>query len=228
MRFSVKYLVVLLLAAAVAGAYYMGLFEGVSLESLKVRQDSLRAQASAHPLAFSLAYFFGYIVMAALSLPGAAVLTLAGGAVFGFSRGLVLVSFASSIGASLAFLLGRYLLREWVEEKFGQKFLQVREGFERDGAGYLAFLRLAPIFPFFLVNILSGLTNLPLGKFYLVSQLAMLPGTAVFVNAGTELSKIDSLSGILSPRLLLAFCLLGIFPIAAKKGAEYWRKRDVA
>jgi uncharacterized membrane protein YdjX (TVP38/TMEM64 family) len=212
--------------ALAAFGFTLGWFDSLTLESLKMRQDGLRAQVAESPLSFAAAYFFLYVAVTALSLPGAAVLTLAGGALFGFWRGLLLVSFASSLGASAAFLLARYLARDWVEGKFGRRFREIQEGFARDGGGYLVFLRLVPAFPFFLVNILSGLTSLSLGKFYLVSQLAMLPGTAVFVNAGTELSRVESLGDILSARLILAFCLLGIFPLLAKKGMELWRRKN--
>jgi uncharacterized membrane protein YdjX (TVP38/TMEM64 family) len=212
--------------ALAAFGFTLGWFDSLTLESLKMRQDGLRGQVAESPLSFATAYFFLYVIVTALSLPGAAVLTLAGGALFGFWRGLLLVSFASSLGASAAFLLARYLARDWVEGKFGRRFREIQEGFARDGGGYLVFLRLVPAFPFFLVNILSGLTSLSLGKFYLVSQFAMLPGTAVFVNAGTELSRVESFGDILSARLILAFCLLGIFPLLAKKGMELWRRKN--
>jgi uncharacterized membrane protein YdjX (TVP38/TMEM64 family) len=153
----------------------------------------------------------------ALSLPGAALLTLAGGAVFGLLWGVVIVSFASSIGATLAFLISRFLLRDWVQQRFGQRLQAIDEGVKREGAFYLFTLRLVPVFPFFLVNLLSGLTGMKARTFYWVSQLGMLAGTVVYVNAGTQLAKIDSLSGILSPGLLGSFALLGVFPLLARK-----------
>lgn len=144
-------------------------------------------------------------------------MTLAGGALFGLYTGTVVVSFASSIGATLACFVSRYLLRDWVQARFGDKPTTVMRGIEREGAFYLFTLRLIPIFPFWLINILMGLTKMPLRTFYWVSQAGMLAATIVYVNAGRELSKIDSLSSILSPRLILSFAVLGIFPFAAKK-----------
>lgn len=228
MRPSPKIFVLFGIVSALATAFFFGLFDGISLEALKEQQDFFRHKASTEPMEFGSLFFLLYVIVTALSLPGAAVLTLAGGAIFGFSRGLLLVSFASSIGASFAFLLSRYLFRDWAEKKFGEKFSQIQNGFEKDGIFYLVFLRLVPAFPFFLVNILTGLTQISLLKFYFFSQLAMLPGTAVFVNAGTELSQVRSLSDVLSPRLLVAFSLLGIFPIASKKIMNFWRERHVS
>ena len=162
-------------------------------------------------------YMVIYILMTALSLPGAMVLTLAGGAVFGLFAGVVIVSFASTIGATLAFLFSRYMFRDWVQGKFSTKINAVNEGIKREGGSYLFTLRLVPVFPFFIINLVMGLTPISTGLFYLVSQMGMLPGTVVYINAGTQLVKIDTLGGILSPNVLFAFILLGIFPIIAKK-----------
>jgi uncharacterized membrane protein YdjX (TVP38/TMEM64 family) len=150
-------------------------------------------------------------------------MTLAGGALFGLWKGTVIISFASSIGATLACLMARFVLRDWVKAGFGEKLKTIDEGFEREGTFYLFTLRLIPVFPFFLINLALGLTRMPLKTFYWVSQLGMLPGTIVYVNAGTELAKIESLSGILSPRLLISFALLGIFPLTAKKAVQFYR-----
>jgi uncharacterized membrane protein YdjX (TVP38/TMEM64 family) len=158
-----------------------------------------------------------YIVVTGLSLPGAAVMTLAGGALFGLWTGTLIVSFASSIGATLACFVSRFVLRDWVQGKFGDKLSVINEGISKEGAFYLFTLRLIPVFPFFMINLVMGLTKMPLRTFYWVSQLGMLAGTIVYVNAGKELGKIDSLKGILSPGLIASFVLLGIFPIAAKK-----------
>jgi uncharacterized membrane protein YdjX (TVP38/TMEM64 family) len=144
-------------------------------------------------------------------------MTLAGGALFGFFIGLAAVSFASTIGATLACFVSRYLLRGWVEEKFGDRLSAINSGIEKEGAFYLFMLRLIPVFPFFIINLLMGLTRIKLVTFYWVSQLGMLAGTAVYVNAGKEIGKIDSLSGILSPGLIISFVILGIFPLAVKK-----------
>jgi uncharacterized membrane protein YdjX (TVP38/TMEM64 family) len=147
----------------------------------------------------------------------------AGGALFGLWRGTVIISCASSIGATLACFMARFVLRDWVRKKFGEKLKTIDEGFEREGAFYLFTLRLIPAFPFFLINLALGLTKMPLRTFYWVSQTGMLPGTIVYVNAGTELAKIESLSGILSPRLLISFALLGLLPLTAKKMIQYYR-----
>ncbi|NMT92228.1 TVP38/TMEM64 family protein, partial [Vibrio alginolyticus] len=161
-------------------------------------------------------YFLAYVAITAFSIPGAAVVTLLGAALFGFWFSLLLVSFASTIGATLAFLSSRYLLRDWVQSRFGEKLVAINQGVKKDGAFYLFSLRLIPVFPFFLINLLMGLTPMSIARFYLTSQIGMLPGTAVYLNAGTQLATIDSLSGIVSPTVLASFALLGLFPILVK------------
>ena len=168
-------------------------------------------------------YMLFYIFITALSLPGATVMTLAGGALFGFGIALIAISFASTIGATLACFASRYLLRSWIEKKFGDKLSVINTGIEKEGAFYLFMLRLIPLFPFFLINLLMGLTRIKLTTFYWVSQIGMLAGTAVYVNAGSELGKIDSLSGILSPGLIISFVILGIFPLTVKKVLGWYR-----
>jgi uncharacterized membrane protein YdjX (TVP38/TMEM64 family) len=145
-------------------------------------------------------------------------MTLAGGALFGLLTGTVVISFASTIGATLAFLVSRFLLKDWVQERFKEKLHTINQGIEREGSFYLFTLRLVPVFPFFIINLVMGLTPIRTTRFYLVSQVGMLPGTLVYVNAGTQLAQIDSLKGILSPGLLLSFALLGMFPLLARKG----------
>ena len=219
----------LLAAVAVLVALFFAFDLGrfLSLEALKERQAALDALYAARPLATIGSFFLVYVAVTALSLPGAAILTLAAGALFGLATGTLVVSFASSIGATLAFLVSRHLLRDTVERRFGDKLGTFDENIERDGAFYLFTVRLVPIFPFFLVNLVMGLTRLKTSTFYLVSQLGMLAGTLVFVNAGTQLARIDSLSGILSPALLLSFALLGIFPLIAKKVVDMIKARKV-
>jgi len=168
-------------------------------------------------------YMLFYIFITALSLPGATVMTLAGGALFGFGIALIAISFASTIGATLACFASRYLLRSWIEKKFGDKLSVINTGIEKEGAFYLFMLRLIPLFPFFIINLLMGLTRIKLTTFYWVSQIGMLAGTAVYVNAGSELGKIDSLSGILSPGLIISFVILGIFPLTVKKVLGWYR-----
>lgn len=188
----------------------------LTLSQAKSYQLSLQDTIVANPLLSSAAYFVGYILITAFSLPGAAILTLLGGALFGFWWALLLVSFASSLGATLAFLFSRLILRDWVQNKFGQRLAAINAGIEKDGALYLFTLRLIPIFPFFLVNLLMGLTPLKTRQFYIVSQVGMLAGTAVYINAGTQLGQLSSLSGIVSPQVLVSLALLGIFPLLAK------------
>ena len=198
----------------------------LSLAYLKSRQEWLVDMYARHTLWTIGAYMLVYIAVTALSLPGAAVMTLAGGALFGLVTGTVVISFASTIGATLAFLVSRFLLKTWVQDRFTDKLHAINQGIERDGAFYLFTLRLVPVFPFFIINLVMGLTPMRTLRFYLVSQLGMLPGTLVYVNAGTQLAQIDSLKGILSPGLLLSFALLGVFPLLAKKGvAVINRKR---
>lgn len=188
-----------------------------SLAYLNEQKAALLTYQEAHPWKSALLYLLIYISVTALSLPGAAIMTLAGGAVFGLAQGTLLVSFASTIGASLAFLVSRMLLRESVQKKLGDKLHAINQGIEREGAFYLFGLRLVPLFPFFVINLVMGLTPIRLITFFFVSQLGMLPGTLVYVNAGTQLAQIDSVSGIVSAPLLISFALLGLFPILAKK-----------
>lgn len=213
-------LLIAILALLVAAFFVFDIGRFFSLEYLKNEQAALSAIYDSRPLMVIAVFFFGYIAVTALSLPGAAILTLAGGAQFGLLLGVVIVSFASSIGATLAFLVSRFLLRDSIESRFGDKLKTFNSNIEKDGAFYLFTVRLVPVFPFFLVNLVMGLTRLKTGVFYLVSQLGMLAGTLVFVNAGTQLAKIDSLSGILSPGLIFSFALLGIFPLIAKKAVD--------
>ncbi|WGW01489.1 TVP38/TMEM64 family protein [Vibrio sp. YMD68] len=200
----------------------------LTLENAKSQQESLSNIIESNFAIAALSYFAIYIVVVAFSIPGAAVVTLLGAALFGFWTSLVLVSFASSIGATLAFLSSRFLLKEWVQKKFGSKLSTINEGVEKDGAFYLFSLRLIPVVPFFLINLLMGLTPISALRFYLVSQLGMLPGTAVYLNAGTQLANIESLSGIVSLPVILSFVLLGLFPIITKKAMTIIRKSDSA
>ena len=222
-----KWLLVLALASLVGLYLWLDLGQYLNLQTLKAQQQVIETYRTDNPGLSIALYFSAYVVMAALSLPGAALLTLAGGAVFGLLWGVVIVSFASSIGATLAFLISRFLLRDWVQQRFGQRLQAIDEGVKREGAFYLFTLRLVPVFPFFLVNLLSGLTGMKARTFYWVSQLGMLAGTVVYVNAGTQLAKIDSLSGILSPGLLGSFALLGVFPLLARKIVDIGRTNKV-
>lgn len=216
-----------LVAALIAAFFAFDLGRFLSLDALKAQRDALIAWRDAAPLMASASFLGVYVLATALSLPGAVILTLAGGAVFGLVWGTVLVSFASTIGATGAFLAARYLLRDPIEARYGERLKAINAGVLRDGPFYLFTLRLVPLFPFFLINLLLGLTAMPARTFFWVSQLGMLAGTVVYVNAGTQLARLDSLAGILSPGLLGAFVLLGLFPVIARAIVERVRARRV-
>ena len=199
----------------------------LSLSALKTCMADLAAWKATQPLAAAATFFVVYVLVTALSLPGAALLTLAGGALFGLWQGLLVVSFASTTGATLAMLAARFVLGQSVQQRFGQRLEAINAGIAKDGAFYLFSLRLVPVFPFFLINLLMGLTQLPVRTFYWVSQLGMLPGTVVYVLAGTQLAQVDSLSGIVSPGLLGSFALLGVFPWVAKWLVAQWQAKRV-
>lgn len=199
-----------------AAFFFLGGPKLLSFQTLQAEAGALRALAEARPLLFAGGYFAVYLLVTGLSLPGAAVLTLAGGALFGFAEGLVLVSFASALGAVLACALARSLFRPLVSQRFQSQLAVINEGLARDGVFYLLSLRLVPVVPFFVVNLVFGLTRLPLRQFYWVSQLGMLPGTVVYVLAGTELGALTGPQDILSPPLLLALGALGLFPWLAR------------
>ncbi|WP_265942271.1 FAD-dependent oxidoreductase [Dechloromonas sp. A34] len=222
-----KLALVLLLGVIVAAYFIFDLGQYFNLSTLKASQASIEGFRVEHPVLSVALYFAIYVVVTALSLPGAALLTLAGGAVFGLLWGTLIVSFASTIGATAAFLISRFLLRDWVAERFGQRLAAIDQGVRREGGFYLFTLRLVPAFPFFMINLLLGLTAMPARTFYWVSQVGMLAGTVVYVNAGTQLARLDSLSGILSPALLGSFVLLGIFPLLARKLLEVVRRNKV-
>lgn len=197
--------------------FYFDLGRYLSLEYLKQSQVRFQQLYEQHRIAVLGSYMVIYVLVTALSLPGAAVMTLAGGGLFGLVTGTLAVSFASTIGATCACLASRFFLRDWVQNKFGEKLHTVNEGIEKEGAFYLFSLRLIPVFPFFIINLLMGLTTMPIRTYFWVSQLGMLPATIVYVNAGNELAKIDSLTGILSPSLIASFAVLGLFPLTVKK-----------
>jgi pyruvate/2-oxoglutarate dehydrogenase complex dihydrolipoamide dehydrogenase (E3) component/uncharacterized membrane protein YdjX (TVP38/TMEM64 family) len=202
---------------ALVGAFFLfDVGQYLTLDYLRRQQETLAFQFRTYPLRTALIFFASYVAVTGLSLPGAAVMTLAAGAIFGLLWGTLLVSFASTIGATLAFLAARFLLRETVQRRFGDKLAAVNRGIERDGAFYLFTLRLVPVFPFFVINLMMGLSPIRTPTFYWVSQLGMLAGTVVYVNAGTQLARVESLGDVLSPTLLASFAALGLFPLAAK------------
>ncbi|WP_299015426.1 FAD-dependent oxidoreductase [uncultured Photobacterium sp.] len=198
-----------------------------TLEQAKAQQVALQDTIAAKPFLSSLIYFVLYVVVTALSLPGAAIMTLLGAALFGFWWSLLLISFASTIGATLAFLFSRFILRDWVQSKFGNRLEPINTGITKDGPFYLFTLRLIPIFPFFIVNLLMGLTPISTRMFYLVSQAGMLAGTMVYINAGTQLGEIESINGIISAPVLVSLALLGLFPLLAKLTMNVINQRRV-
>src|SRR5208282_5595993 len=222
-----KIAVVTVLVGLVVIFKVLGLGQYLTLSYVKASQEKFAALYADHRLPVIAAYMAIYILVTSLSLPGAAIMTLAGGALFGLFTGSIIVSFASTIGATLACFVSRSVLRDWVQNKFNDKLKTINEGIEKEGAFYLFTLRLIPVFPFWLINLIMGLTKMPLRTFYWVSQAGMLAGTIVYVNAGKELAKIDSLSGILSSRLIFSFALLGIFPIASKKLLNLYKSKKI-
>ena len=222
-----KIIILLALVAAIAAFFILDLGRYLSLDYIKGSQQKFADLYATSPTAVIAGFFAIYVAVTALSFPGAAILTLGAGAIFGLVAGTVIVSFASSIGATIAFLAARFILGESVQKKFGQRMAEINKGVEKEGAFYLFTLRLVPLVPFFVINLLMGLTKMKTLTFYWVSQIGMLMGTVVFVNAGTQLAKIDSLKGILSPGLIGSFVLLGIFPILAKKVVDAVKGRKV-
>jgi dihydrolipoamide dehydrogenase len=218
---------VVAIAVLIAAFFVFDFGRFFSLDYLKSQQSALDEFYRANPFLTAAVFFAIYVAVTGLSLPGAALMTLAAGAIFQLAWGTVIVSFASSIGATLAFLASRFLFRDWVQDRFGDKLRAINEGMAREGAFYLFTLRLVPLFPFFVINLVMGLTPLRTRTYYWVSQLGMLAGTIVYVNAGTQVARLDSLQGILSPGLLVSFALLGVFPLIARRIVALVRARKV-
>jgi uncharacterized membrane protein YdjX (TVP38/TMEM64 family) len=211
-----KAILVLVLIGATVAYLVFDLGQILSLENFKASQSEIVAAKDANPILYIAGFFILYVAVTGLSIPGAAIMSLVAGALFGVLVGTIIVSFASTIGATLAFLSARFVLRDWVQGKFGERLRAIDDGLEKDGAFYLFTLRLIPVFPFFVINLLMGLTRIKTRTFFWVSQLGMLPATIVFVNAGTQISRIESTSGLLSPTLIASFVALAFFPWAAK------------
>jgi pyruvate/2-oxoglutarate dehydrogenase complex dihydrolipoamide dehydrogenase (E3) component/uncharacterized membrane protein YdjX (TVP38/TMEM64 family) len=224
---SLKLWLLLLVVALIVVFYALGLQQYFDIAYLQAQRDAIFAFRDEHFALSSAAYFFIYVVVAALSLPAAAIITLVGGAVFGFWWGLLLVSFASSIGATLAFLLARTILRDWVQQRFGNYLDPINRGMEKDGVFYLFTLRLVPLFPFFLVNLVMGLTPIRTGAFYIVSQLGMLFGTALYVNVGAQLGLVASIPGVMSIGVIRAVVVLALFPWLARALVRGYRNRKL-
>ena len=224
----IKKLFLLLIAASAIGLFFhFELHQLLTLEGLKDSMAQFNQWKEHSPLLVIGGFFLLYVLVTALSLPGAAILTVAAGALLGLGQGVLVASFASSIGATLAFLVSRYLLRDAIKLRFPERLAAIDAGVEKEGGFYLFTLRLVPVFPFFLINLLMAVTSIKSWTFYWVSQVGMFAGTFVFVNAGTQLAQIESVSGILSLNLILSFALLGLFPLIAKGGVNMFKKRRV-
>jgi uncharacterized membrane protein YdjX (TVP38/TMEM64 family) len=223
--YTKKIIIVFVVIIVIAAFRVFNLGDYLTLSYIKTSQHKFQTLYSEHRLPVIAGYMAVYITVTSLSLPGGTVMGLAAGALFGLMIGTIAVSFASTIGATLACFVSRFILRDWIQERFGDRLKTVNDGVKREGAFYLFTLRLIPAFPFWLINLVMGLTKMPLRRYYCVSQLGMLPGTIVFVNAGKELSKIDSLSGILSPGLILSFVLIGLFPLITKKLLNLYKSK---
>jgi len=221
-----KIALILVIIGLIFAFFAFDLGQYFNLAFLKARQAEINSFYLSNPLQTTLIFFATYVLFTGLSLPAASILTLAGGAIFGVLLGTILVSFASVMGATLAFLASRFLFRDVIQNRFADKLALINQGIEKDGAFYLFTLRLVPVFPFFIINLVMGLTPIKTITFALVSQIGMLAATIVYVNAGTQLAKIETAGDILSPQLIASFVLLGIFPLATKKLIDFFRSRN--
>ena len=224
-KFALKFAFIAVALGLILFAKSQNLDQLLTIETLKAKKDLLELYFQSNPWQTIGIYFLVYVLATGLSLPGATVLTLAGGMLFGFWMGTLIVSFASTVGATLAFLASRFLLKDFVERRFGDRLKSINAGVKKEGAFYLFTLRLVPVFPFFLINLVMGLTSIKTATYFFVSQLGMLAGTAVYVNAGTKLAEINSLRGILSPGLLFSFALIGVLPFASKSVLGFIKSR---
>lgn len=217
-RKLIKQIMVVVVIICLFAVYeILNLGQYLTLSHIKASREKLALLYSEHRILVIAVYMLIYILYSSLPLPGAEILSIAGGVLFGVWAGTIIVSFSSSIGATLACLISRFLLRDCLQSRFGDWVSTINRGIERDGAFYLFSLRLIPVIPYFAVNLVMGLSRMPLKTYYLVSQIGMIPATFLFVNAGKELTRINSPSDVLSPRLLLSLVLIGLFPLVAKK-----------
>jgi len=217
-----------ILAVGIALFFYFDLGRYLSLESLKANRDQLRAYYEANTWTMVLGFVAVYIVTVALSLPGATILTLTAGALFGPWVGTAVVNVGATVGATLAFLAARFLLRDWVEQKFGEKLKPFNDGFSQNAINYILFLRLVPLFPFFLINLASGLTKVRLSVYFFGTMFGIMPGSFVYCNAGSNLASINSLKDIASPGMLGAFALLGLFALIPTLYQKFKAKKSVS
>ncbi|WP_291327701.1 TVP38/TMEM64 family protein [Desulfovibrio sp. UCD-KL4C] len=221
-----KILILILLASGIIIFFAFDLDRFLTLNYLKNSRQDFHAFYDLHPFSSIFAFFLIYVAIVGLNLPGAAILGLAGGALFGFTLGVITISFASSLGATLACFFSRYLFRDYVQRKFGDKLEKVNNGIKSEGSFYLFTMRLIPAIPFVVINLVMGLTPMRLRTFYWVSQVGMLPGTIVFVNAGKEIGKITSVSDIVQPSVIISFMVLGIFPFFIRKAVSFVKARN--
>lgn len=224
-RNMIRLLLVLAAVIAIASFFYLDLQRYLSLAELKSQRDALASYAQMRPLLTIGIFFIAYVMMAAFSLPGAAIMTIAGGAVFGLATGTIVVSFASSMGATLAFLAARFIFRDSVQRRFKDRLQRLNDGVQREGGFYLLSLRLVPVFPFFVINLVAALTPLKTWTFYWVSQIGMLPATLVFVNAGTQLGQLSAPGDILSLPLLGSFLALALLPLLMRRLLSWLQSR---
>jgi pyruvate/2-oxoglutarate dehydrogenase complex dihydrolipoamide dehydrogenase (E3) component/uncharacterized membrane protein YdjX (TVP38/TMEM64 family) len=220
-----RILILIAVALLIATGLWFDLHQYITLENFRAQQESVESWVTANFVLAGISFFAVYVAVTAVNIPGAAVMTLIGGALFGLLQGTIIVSFASTIGATLAFLLSRYLLRDFIERRFANAVARINKGIDTDGPFYLFTLRLIPVFPFWMINMAMGMTRLRVTTYFWVSQLGMLPATIVYVNAGTQIGRLESLSGILSPQLIGSFALLGLFPLLARKAIAGFNAR---
>ena len=221
---KIKIGLLIVIVLAIIAFFFYDIQQYTTLDYIKAKQQNILEYYKQNFFFVLVLFIFLYVLVTALSLPVATFLTLVGGALFGFSSGLIIVSFASTIGATLAFLMARFLAQNYVQKNFKNQLSKINKKFKSEGSFYLFALRLVPVFPFFIINVVMGLMTIKTWTFYWVSQLGMLPGTIVYVYAGTQLAQIETFSDITSPSMLIAFALLGLFPLIAKNFIQFIRK----
>jgi|TARA_B110000967_G_C18884025_1_gene562849 uncharacterized membrane protein YdjX (TVP38/TMEM64 family) len=221
---KIKIGLLIVIVLAIIAFFFYDIQQYTTLDYIKAKQQNIIEYYKQNFFFVLVLFIFLYVLVTALSLPVATFLTLVGGALFGFSSGLIIVSFASTIGATLAFLMARFLAQNYVQKNFKNQLSKINKKFKSEGSFYLFALRLVPVVPFFIINVVMGLMTIKTWTFYWVSQLGMLPGTIVYVYAGTQLAQIETFSDITSPSMLIAFALLGLFPLIAKNFIQFIRK----
>ena len=220
----IKSLIIIFFLSSIIAGFFFDIGQYLSFETIKQQHEKLILLIESNFIFYFILFFFIYIIVTAFALPFAAIKTVLAGALFGLIPGVILTSFASSIGSTLCFLMSRFVLRDFVQNKYSKYLDKINRGIKEDGVYYLFFLRLSPIFPFFIINLVFGLTKMKAMTFYTISQIGMLIGTVVFVNAGVQLSKISSISDILSFNLILSFILIGLVPLIIKKLIQIIKK----